>query len=104
MMQESRPKADRALLWAVAGAALFLGVGAALPVWRVPPRYPPSGVGPGDRGPLWRSVGYCLGEDPLREVLDATPSAVRMLRFAGWLLAAGATAGLLGYGVYRDSR
>ncbi len=37
-----RPMRYTAVLFAVAGAALALGVGAALPVWRVPPQTPPQ--------------------------------------------------------------
>src|SRR5262249_42902935 len=51
-----------ALLWAAAGAGLFLGVGAALPVWQVRPMtrvFRPDGsydyVGP-TSGPMWEAA------------------------------------------------
>jgi hypothetical protein len=59
---ERRPSWRAVVIWCVTGAGLFLGVGAALPVWTVYPSYSPVGpdgicdvIGP-TKGPLWEAA------------------------------------------------
>jgi hypothetical protein len=105
--RDARPALRGALLWAVVGAALFVGVGVALPVWTVEfarpdvitTEYALDSPGPDGVGPLWTAVRASLsrqawrashGQPPLADSTDAETVAV----FCG-LVGGGAGIGFL---------
>jgi len=104
----NRPKILPALLFAAAGAGLFLGVGAALPNW-VAPRDPAGEDGSilwQPHGPLWEAVPATLrwrqwmreqgAPMPLLHLQDQEIQGPLLL------LACGAGVGLLVYAGYRS--
>jgi hypothetical protein len=89
-----KPPWRGALLSAAAGAALFLGVGAALPVWVV--ELP---TGPG--GPAWPATFLGTAKVTLWEAASSTHWQLsvtdEVVLYPLLLLAGGVGAGLLGY-------
>jgi hypothetical protein len=108
------PTLRGALLCAGVGVAVFLGVGAALPVWRLWPPWPPVGNGGAifldtpswegseERGPLWQAIA---AKSRAQEFMRTTGRPVRYLEpgdgvaLVG-LLISGAFTGALGYAGY----
>jgi hypothetical protein len=95
-----------ALLWAIAGAALFLGAGAALPMWPVVMVHRSSGNLWDDvprTGPLWTALQYEIqavrhwGLPRLHCLAEFVPMVLV-------LLATGVGFGLLGYAVRDGGR
>src|SRR4051812_47279490 len=103
-----KPTLRAALLSAAAGAALFLGVGAALPLWDVFPGpntgsvlylEGPHWIGLTERGPLWRALARKVWvENHMRSLGAVGGYLVPQVALApAGLLVIGAAAGLLGY-------
>lgn len=108
------PTLRGALLWAAVGAALFLGVGAAMPIWEVPrlveadhrgTKYPVPRWTNG-HGPWWESFHRVASMTPQQSLLIGIQTSPGMAWDPGagavLLVICGAGVGLIGYAMRKQ--